>query len=41
LDEIIVLERGEIAARGTQEALLKAEGLFRYMLVSQNRLFVS
>lgn len=36
-DEIIVLEKGEIAERGTHESLLRAEGIY-YRLVQMNQL---
>ena len=36
-DEIIVLQKGEIAERGTHESLLRAEGIY-YRLVQMNQL---
>ncbi len=36
-DEIIVLDKGEIAERGTHESLLRAEGIY-YRLVQMNQL---
>jgi ATP-binding cassette subfamily C protein CydCD len=41
MDQIIVLDQGQIVERGTQQELLKSDGLYRYMLASQNRLFAT
>ena len=35
-DEIIVMEGGEIRERGTWEELIRSEGLFKSMVMSEN-----
>ena len=41
MDEIIVLDRGEIVERGTQTELLQRDGLYRGLHDLQNRMFVA
>ena len=41
VDEILVIDRGEIVERGNQTMLLAREGLFRRLWELQNRILVS
>lgn len=40
MDEILVMEQGEIVERGTQEELFCADGLYRHLHNLQNRIIV-
>jgi ABC-type multidrug transport system fused ATPase/permease subunit len=38
VDEILVMDHGRIVERGTQDQLMKADGLYRRLWDSQNRI---
>jgi ABC-type multidrug transport system fused ATPase/permease subunit len=41
MDEILVLEDGSIAERGTHEELLRANGLYKQMVEVQNQMLAT